>query len=88
MARTPTPVGPPPPPVDQSDRRDRLERARDRLAEEIENASARDLAPLVGRYQSVLADLAEIAAEDVRESDDLDDLSAARARRRATPPGL
>jgi hypothetical protein len=83
VARIPTPVGPAPESRDQADRRRRLEALRDRLEGAIESASDRDLAPLAGRYQRVLADLAELGTDDAAEGDGFDDLSAARARRRS-----
>jgi hypothetical protein len=81
MPRPQAPVGAPRSPQPDQDRRRRLEALRDRLADAIEEAGHRDLAPLAARYQSVLAELAELPA--VKESDGLDDLSAARRRRRS-----
>ena len=47
----------------------------------MDDAGTRDLAPLAARYQSVLTELAALPV--VEESDGIDDLSAARRRRRA-----
>lgn len=85
MAKTPAPVGAPRAQSPDEDRRKRLEALRDRLEAAIEAASDRDLAPLAARYQSVLADLAALPA--VKDSDGIDDLSAARRRRRAAAAG-
>jgi hypothetical protein len=63
------------------DHRARLEALRDRLAAAIEDAGARDLAPLAGRYQAVLAELA--ALPTVTEVDEVDDLAAKRRARRS-----
>jgi hypothetical protein len=41
--------------------RERLERLRDRLADAVEDASNRDLAPLAARYEAVLERLAVMA---------------------------
>jgi hypothetical protein len=81
MARPQAPVGAPRTPQPDEDRRKRLEALRDRLADAIEEAGHRDLAPLAARYQSVLAELADLPV--TQESDGLDDLSAARRRRRS-----
>jgi hypothetical protein len=81
MARPQAPVGAPRASEASEDHRQRLERLRDRLEQAIEAASDRDLAPLAARYQSVLAELAALPNET--EGSGFDDLSAARARRRA-----
>ena len=82
MPRKPTPTGgPKPPPLPSEDQRRRLESLRDRLEEAIAEAGTRDLAPLAARYQAVLTELAGLPA--IEESDGIDDLSAARRRRRA-----
>jgi len=85
MARPQAPVGASKQPLPSEDQRKRLERLRDRLESAIEGASDRDLAALAARYQSVLAELAALPV--VEESNGIDDLSAARRRRRATATG-
>jgi len=81
MARPQAPVGAPKQPLPSEDHRKRLEALRDRLEGAIEEAGMRDLAPLAARYQAVLAELAALPV--VEESNGIDDLSAARRRRRA-----
>lgn len=81
MARPQAPVGASRNPLPSEDHRKRLEALRDRLAVAIEEAGMRDLAPLAARYQSVLTELATLPV--VEESDGIDDLSAARRKRRA-----
>jgi hypothetical protein len=81
MARPQAPVGALRSQQPDGDRRRRLEALRDRLADAIEEAGHRDLAPLAARYQSVLAELAELPV--TQESDGIDDISAARRRRRS-----
>lgn len=82
LAKTQAPVGgPKPAPLPSVDHRKRLEALRDRLEAAVAEAGMRDLAPLAARYQSVLAELAAFPA--IEESDGIDDLSAARRRRRA-----
>lgn len=81
MARPQAPVGAPRTQPPGSDHRRRLERLRDRLEAAMDDAGTRDLAPLAGRYQAVLTELASLPA--IEESDGIDDLSAARRRRRA-----
>lgn len=85
LAKIPAPVGAPRNPQPDEDRRARLIRARDRLAEAIEDAGHRDLAPLVARYQAVLADLAALPA--VKGSDGIDDLAQRRKVRRTAASG-
>lgn len=80
MARPKAPVGAPRQSVVSSGHRARLEALRDRLAEAVEDAGPRDLAPLAGRYQAVLVELA--ALPDVKEASALDDLASRRAKRR------
>lgn len=82
MARPQAPVGAPRTPPPSEDQRKRLEALRDRLEAAVAEAGMRDLAPLAARYQSVLAELAALPV--VEESDGIDDLSAARRRRRAS----
>ena len=81
MARPQAPVGAPRTLLPSDDQRKRLEALRDRLADAIDDASPRDLAPLAGRYQAVLAELAALPIAE--ESTGFDDLSAARRRRRS-----
>jgi hypothetical protein len=85
MAKTPAPVGAPRTAPPSEDQRKRLEALRDRLADAIDEAGHRDLAPLAARYQSVLADLAALPV--IEESNGIDDLGAARRRRRAAAAG-
>jgi hypothetical protein len=81
LARTQAPVGAPRTKLPSTDHRERLERLRDRLETAMDDAGTRDLAPLAGRYQAVLTELASLPV--IEESDGIDDLSAARRRRRA-----
>jgi hypothetical protein len=61
----------------------RLLAVRDRLAEAIaECDSKRDLAALVGRYQSVLAELDSLAPVQEKETRGVDEISRRRAARR------
>ena len=85
MARPQAPVGPAKIPTSVTDHRTRLEALRDRLQDAIDYASARDLAPLAARYQSVLTELAGLP--EVKGSDDVDDLAARRRERRAGSSG-
>jgi len=85
VVRPKAPVGAPKSPLPSEDHRKRLEALRDRLEGAIADASQRDLAPLAGRYQSVLTDLAALPV--VEDSDGIDDLSTARRRRRAAASG-
>ena len=85
MARPQAPVGAPKMPPASADHRARLERLRDRLEGAIETAGDRELAPLAARYQSVLSELAALPV--IEESDGIDDLSAARRRRRSAASG-
>lgn len=85
MAKTPAPVGAPKVAMAVDDQRKRLESLRDRLADAIDEAGHRDLAPLAARYQAVLAELAGLPA--VKGSDGVDDLAARRQNRRAAASG-
>ena len=85
LAKTPAPVGAPRTQPPSADHRQRLEALRDRLEGAIETAGDRELAPLAARYQSVLAELAALPV--IEESDGIDDLSAARRRRRSAASG-
>lgn len=87
MARPLTPVGAPKSSPGQADHRARLTALRDRLEAALDEAGTRDLAPLAGRYQAVLAELAAMPAVDEQVVTN-DDLAAARAaRRRAAAAG-
>lgn len=85
MARPQAPVGAPRSQGPDEDRRKRLEALRDRLEVAVAEAGHRDLAPLAARYQSVLAELADLPT--AKGSDGLDDLAARRRSRRAAAPG-
>lgn len=81
MARPQAPVGAPRTAGVPDDHRRRLEDLRDLLETAVAEAGHRDLAPLASRYQAVLTELAGLPIAE--ESDGLDDLSAARRRRRS-----
>ncbi len=85
MARRPTPVGRPAGQGGTVDHRARLEALRDRLEAAVSEAGHRDLAPLAGQLRQVLAELAALG--DVKETSGVDDLRAARERRRAGAAG-
>lgn len=85
MPRPQAPVGAPRVPEGVTDHRARLERLRDRLADAIDEAGHRDLAPLAARYQAVLAELA--ALPETTKRDGVDDLAGRRAARRAASSG-
>jgi len=85
MARPQAPVGAPRTPLPSEDQRKRLEALRDLLEGRLDGASDRDMAAIAARYQSVLADLAALPV--IEESNGIDDLSAARRRRRAAATG-
>lgn len=68
----------PQPPAEELSRRDRLLTLRGQLTEACATAAARDLAPLAGRLQSVLADIESLPGG---EESFLDDLAKRRAGR-------
>jgi hypothetical protein len=70
-------------PIDPDSRAGRLLAVRDRLADAIaECESMRDLAALVGRYQSVLAELEALAPAKEKGTHGVDEISRRRAARR------
>ncbi len=85
MARRQAPVGPSPSAGGSGDHRARLEALRDRLESAVGEAGHRDLAPLAGQLRQVLAELAALG--DTKETSGVDDLRAARERRRAGAAG-
>lgn len=68
------------------DRRSTLEAVAARLAAQIDVCeSSRDLAPLAGRLQSVVAELEQL--DSGREESKVDDLASRRAARRSASQG-
>lgn len=83
MARPTAPVGAPKHHPGSTEHRASLTALRDRLALAVETCGTRELAPLAGRYQAVLRELATMA--ETAPVDGLDDLRARRSRRRPEP---
>jgi hypothetical protein len=68
-----------------TDHRSRLEAVRDRLTEELNEASGRDVASIARELRLTLAELESLP--DAREESPVDDLSARREARRAAASG-
>lgn len=66
-------------------RREGLEAVRDRLADELESASGRDVASIARELRMTLADLDKLP--DSREESAVDDLAARRRARRSHAAG-
>lgn len=63
--------------------REELEELRDLLLTRLKEASARDTAPIAARYADTIARLAAMDSTVPQEGSKLDELSAARERRRS-----
>ncbi|MEU6580657.1 hypothetical protein [Nocardia sp. NPDC046763] len=68
--------------IQSGNRLDSLIALRDRLARAIERCSARDLSPLSRQLTALLAEIEKLQAPE-KEGSKLDDIAAARAKRRA-----
>lgn len=86
MARPQAPAGAVPTPSPSADTRERLIAVRDRLEAVMAGCGDRELAPLVAQYTRVLAQLDALAGPT--EGSIVDELSNARAARRAKAAGL
>lgn len=75
----------PTPAASLGDRRTRLEAVRDRLTEELADASGRDVASISRELRLTLAELDGLP--DMRKESAVDDLSARRQARRAAASG-
>jgi hypothetical protein len=68
--------------------REELEELRDLLKQRLEVAGSRDTASIAKTYADTIAKIAVLDSTRLQEGSKLDELAAARSRRRANAPDL